>query len=228
MKNLLLISICVFLTHNFYGQTVSSKTGNWYNYFYMYQPEDSNFGLQGDVQSRNYNLLGDFEQLMLRSGVTYSPEKSNIIFTLGYAYIPTESYSEPTNYSKEHRIYQEALIPQSIFEKVQLTHRFRYEQRFVEGNEFNTRFRYNLFVNIPVFSSDFSPKSTYLALYNEIFINGSKNAANNQNDFFDRNRAYAALGYVISEKLKVQFGYMRQISNSLNKGQLQISLHHNI
>jgi hypothetical protein len=36
--------------------------------------KNSQFGIQGDVQYRNWNTLGDLEQLLLRSGVTYKPQ----------------------------------------------------------------------------------------------------------------------------------------------------------
>ena len=43
--------------------------------------------------------------------------------------------------------------------------------------------------------------------------------------FFDRNRLYGALGYIFRKGLKMQFGMMRQTSNSFGKNQLQLSLH---
>jgi hypothetical protein len=41
-------------------------------YFYTTKFKNSQFGIQGDVQYRNWNTLGDLEQLLLRSGVTYN------------------------------------------------------------------------------------------------------------------------------------------------------------
>ena len=43
--------------------------------------------------------------------------------------------------------------------------------------------------------------------------------------FFDINRAYAALGYSLTNNLRTQTGYMQQTKNDWNKGQLQLSLH---
>ncbi len=45
-------------------------------------------------------------------------------------------------------------------------------------------------------------------------------------DSYDRNRAYAALGYSLSDTLRVQAGYMFQHSKNVKKGQFQLSLHH--
>ena len=44
---------------------------------------------------------------------------------------------------------------------------------------------------------------------------------------FDRDRAYAALGYMLTDRLGIQAGYMSQILENSSKGQLQLSLHHN-
>jgi len=46
-------------------------------------------------------------------------------------------------------------------------------------------------------------------------------------EFFDRNRTYLGLGYVLNSKIKFQLGWMNQKTNTLGKGQLQVSMHHN-
>ena len=97
----------------------------------------------------------------------------------------------------------------------------------MEDQDFRTRYRYNLFLNIPLNQPNLNKNSIYLALYNEIFINGQKDIGNGREvELFDRNRFYAALGYAIKDNLKVQTGFMEQTTNSLSKGQLQLSLHH--
>lgn len=70
-------------------------------------------------------------------------------------------------------------------------------------------------------------KTIYLSLYNEVFINGERNIGNgNSVGIFDRNRSYAAIGYMIKKQLKVQIGVMLQITDNWGKTQVQISLHH--
>ena len=72
-------------------------------------------------------------------------------------------------------------------------------------------------------------KTIYLALYNELFINGQRNIGNGNNvEFFDRNRFYTALGYMIKKGLKVQLGLMNQTTDNWNKNQLQLSFHQKI
>ncbi|WP_262901815.1 DUF2490 domain-containing protein [Psychroflexus lacisalsi] len=70
------------------------------------------------------------EQLLLRSGVTYRPEDSPVLFMLGFANITTGTSGESTSTVNENRIYQEALINQKVLQRVHLIHRFRYEQRW--------------------------------------------------------------------------------------------------
>lgn len=224
-----LFLIFVFLsTAGAMSQVNEDKTGAWYMYFWNTQFRESKFGLQGDVQYRNWNLMGDLEQLLLRGGFTYRPDATNVKFTLGYGHITTGVYGESDETSLESRIYQEALLPHNITNRIYLTHRFRYEQRWVEGQDFRTRYRYNLFLNIPLNQPNLNKNAVYLALYNELFINGEKEIGDGRSvEYFDRNRFYSALGYALQDNLRLQVGYMEQTLSSYNKGQLQVSLHHN-
>ena len=200
-----------------------SQMGAWYMYFFNTSHEKSKIGFQGDVQYRNWNIAGDLEQLLLRGGVTFKPEKANIKFTLGYGNITTGAFGEDNSTINESRIYQEALFPTKIGERFYLNHRLRYEQRFVEEQSLRTRYRYNLFVNVALNQKEMKEKTIYLALYDEIFINGTGMPGQS---IFDRNRAYIALGYVLKKGMKFQFGIMNQTTNTVNKNQLQLSFHH--
>lgn len=222
-----LILFLFFFNFSATAQVDEDQTGAWYMYFWNTGFTESNWGLQGDVQYRNWNLGGDLEQLLLRGGITYTPTGENIKFTLGYGHITSGAFGESSATTTESRIYQEALLPQKIGARFYLTHRFRYEQRWVENQDFRTRYRYNLFLNIPLNKTDLSKDALYLALYNELFINGEREIGNgNRVEFFDRNRFYSALGYSLRDNLRLQLGYMEQTLNSFSKGQIQVSLHH--
>ena len=211
------------------AQEKNDQLGAWYMYFYNTTFKESPWGIQGDLQYRNWNLGGDLEQLLIRSGITYQPKKTQIKFTLGYGNITTGMIGSSNVTSGEHRIYQEALYPVKFGNRIYTNHRFRYEQRFVEGQELRTRYRYNLFVNVPLNKKTLEKKAIYIALYNEIFINGQRKIGeNNSVEIFDRNRAYAAIGYVIKNGLNVQFGIMNQTTDNQSKNQFQVSLHHRL
>ena len=229
MKYFVFLFVAYLSVFKAYSQVDENQTGAWYMYFYNHSFKGSQWGVQGDFQHRDWQLLGDTEQLLLRSGLTYSLKDSGIRFTLGVANITTGQFGDSNETSNENRIYQEALLPQTIGGRFLITHRFRYEQRFLESQDFRTRCRYNLFVNVPFNSKSLAvPKTIYGAFYNEIFMNGERNIGDNRNvELFDRNRTYLGLGYVINKKLRFQMGWMNQITNAWSKEQLQFSMHHN-
>jgi len=225
----LIIITLVLSSNQIIAQIDQSKMGAWYMYFFSGKISDTPLGFQGDVQYRNWDLGGDLEQLLLRGGMTYSPRNANIKFTLGYGNVTSGAYGPDKSTSNESRIYQEALFPVPFGDRIKTNHRFRYEQRFVDGQNFRTRYRYNLFLNIPLNNKDITDNTLYLAFYNEIFINGQRNIGNSRTvEVFDRNRFYSALGYAFSKNLKIQAGWMRQNTENWNKSQLQLSLHHNL
>jgi hypothetical protein len=81
-------------------------------------------------------------------------------------------------------------------------------------------------LNVPLNKKELVSQTFYLAMYNELFINGQRDVGDgNAVEIFDRNRFYTAIGYAIKQQLKVQLGVMRQSTNNWTKNQLQVSLH---
>ena len=205
------------------------QPGGWYMFTFNRDFAESRFGFQGDVQYRTWDGSGDLEQLLLRGGITYRPNALPGKYTLGLANITSGQFGDSKQTRTENRTYQEAVIPQRVGLKGFLRHRIRFEQRWVNGQDFRTRFRYALFANVPLNRSDLSPGAFYLALYNEVFINGERNIGGGAEvDFYDRNRLYGALGYKFSDSGQIQVGYMQQHTNVVNKGQFQLSLNYNL
>ncbi|MGB0430184.1 MAG: DUF2490 domain-containing protein [Bacteroidia bacterium] len=225
-------TILLLLSLFFYKQAVAQiderQSGAWYMYFYNTTFGSSPWGIQGDFQLRQWNTFGDLEQLLLRSGITYKPKNAQIKFTLGYGNITSGVFGNDNSKTFENRIYQEALYPLRFGKRIYSNHRFRFEQRFAKNQNLRTRVRYNLFLNVALNKPEIEKGSIYLALYNEIFINGQRNfGGSNSVEIFDRNRSYLALGYGIKSNLKIQLGLMRQVTDSWNKNQFQLSIHHN-
>ncbi len=209
------------------GEVDEDQLGAWYMYFWSTRLKESRFGFQGDVQYRNYDLIGDLEQLLVRGGLTYDPKAIPVKFTLGYVYVLSGEFGSNTNTTIENRIYQEALIPQKPGGRFHLNHRFRFEQRWVEKENFRTRYRYGLFINVALNGTELTKGTFYYSFYNELFINGEQDIGDGEEvALFDRNRLYNAIGYCISDKLRFQGGYMYQITDGVNKGQIQLGLHH--
>ena len=149
-RNLLAAVVCVYcmLPNIGNAQIDEDKLGAWYMYFFNTTLKESAWGVQGDIQYRNFDLGGDLEQLLIRGGLTYAPKSAAIKFTLGYGNITTGTYGSQDATSQESRIYQEALFPVRFGKRFYTNHRFRFEQRFVEDQDFRTRYRYNIFLNV--------------------------------------------------------------------------------
>ncbi len=210
MKKVLL----VFLFLPLFSSAQQGDLGNWLIYFGNKQFNEK-WNLHHEIQYRNYNLLGDMEQLLIRTGIGYNlGSRSNLL--VGYGYINSENYTGISNAQEavqEHRIYQQFITKQNIG-TVALQHRYRFEQRFIEG-DFRTRFRYFLGINIP-----FKDSNYYTSIYNEIFLNGDGNV-------FDRNRIYGGFGYRFNSKVRFEFGYMSQVFQGFSRDQLNFITFYN-
>ena len=191
-----------------------SNLGNWVIYLGNKKISEK-INLHHEVQYRNYNAIGDLEQLLLRTGVGYNLSPNNNNLLLGYGFIRSENYTNTNEKTvvNEHRIYQQFVTKQS-FNRTAVQHRYRIEERFVE-DDFRVRFRYFLATNVALTNDKLIPKTLYASAYNEIFINA-------ENTLFDRNRIYGGLGYKFSDNLKTEVGYMNQRFNAGNRDQVNL------
>ncbi len=185
-----------------------SNLGNWLIYIGN-KKMDSQWNIHHEIQYRNYDAIGDLEQLLLRTGIGKNLTDGNNNLLFGYGFIRSENYAaaEEKVVVNEHRIFQQ-FITKQVIGKVGVQHRYRFEQRFVE-DDFKMRFRYFLGLSYPL------TESVYLSSYNEIFINTRQNA-------FDRHRLYGGLGYKLSDKIKVELGYMNQFLSASNRDQINL------
>ena len=131
------------------AQINEAEWGAWYMYLFSTKIKETPWGVQGDVQYRSWNMGSDMEQLLLRAGATFKPRNAEVKFTLGYVNITNGAPgTEISTTINESRIYQEVLFPLLFGSRCHTNHRLRYEQRFIEGLDFRTRYRYGLFLNI--------------------------------------------------------------------------------
>lgn len=190
----------------YFGNQYFNKDWNWHN----------------EVQYRNYNFIGDLEQLILRTGIGHDLTENNNNVLLGFAYVYSEKYIPYTDKkvsANEFRIYQQ-FITKENFGRFFILHRYRIEERFFP-DDVDVRFRYFLSLNIPITGKTMSKNTLYLSAYNEIFLNAEK-------PIFDQDRVYGALGYVINKYLKAEIGVMTQFFENRNKNQFQISFYNTI
>lgn len=205
MYKYLLISILLL---PFTAMSQDSDLGNWMIYIGS-KKLDNQWNIHNEIQYRNYNAIGDLEQLLLRTGIGKNLTDGNNNLLLGYGFIRSENYAneEDKIIVNEHRVFQQFITKQTIG-KVGVQHRYRFEQRFVE-DDFKLRFRYFLGLTYPL------TDQFYLSSYNEIFLNTQRSA-------FDRHRLYGGIGYKLSDKMKVEIGYMNQFLTTMNRDQLNL------
>ncbi len=209
-----LVLLMVILTIPNVVKAQDSDFGNWLIYIGSKKLNEK-WNVHNEIQYRNYNAIGDLEQLLLRTGVGYNVSENNNVL-LGYGYILSENYIGDTDDKvsvNEHRIFQQFTTKQKIG-KLKLGHRYRFEQRFVES-EYKMRFRYFLSFNYPLVQKENEDYKIYLSAYNEIFLN-------TESSVFDRNRVYGGLGYRLNKNLRFELGYMNQFFENSGRDQLNI------
>jgi len=228
MNRFSLLLLTLIFSFSVKAQIDGSQLGAWYMFFGEGKfSEKSNFGLETDIQHRNFDAGRDLEQLMLRGGLSYKFSETKTKLTLGYAHITSGAFGVDDNSkSYENRIYQQLSFSNKLFSRVYVTQRFRYEQRFLENQDLRTRWRHFFAVNIPLNQEELIPTVLYISMYNELFINGERSIGNDRSvELFDRNRFYIALGYQLTKNLKFQAGMMRQLTDVVGKNQVQIGIH---
>lgn len=193
----------------------SSDFGNWLIYIGS-KKVNSKWNIHNEVQYRNYDAVGDLEQLLVRTGVGYNLSENNHNLLLGYGYILSQNYVADTQEKtdiNEHRIFQQFTSKQKIG-KVSLSHRYRFEQRFVES-DFKMRLRYFLAFKVPLIKTEALPAKIYLSAYNEVFLN-------TESSVFDRNRVYLGLGYQLQKNIRIEAGYMSQLFENTSRDQFNL------
>lgn len=219
MVNFRKIAIAIGIIGSSLISAQESDLGAWYMYFGNNKISEK-FNFHNEVQYRNFNAVGDLEQLLLRTGIGYDLTENNNNVMLGYAFILSRPFvnGEKTE-NIEHRIFQQYTTKQK-FGRFNLQHRYRLEERFLQ-DDFRMRFRYQIGLSLPLNNKEMLPKTLYASLYNEIFLNLDSPT-------FDRNRVYGALGYVINKNMKIEVGYMNQLQENKNRGQIQIGFYNNL
>ncbi len=214
-KKNIIATLALSLVLPFYGLSQDSNLGNWLIYIGSKELKNG-WNIHNEVQYRNYDAIGDLEQLLLRTGLGYNLTENNNNLLLGYGYILSENYVGDTDQKvavNEHRIFQQFTTKQKVG-ILSLSHRYRFEQRFVES-DFKMRFRYFLGLKVSLQNNEDGNNPLYLSAYNEIFLN-TKSA------IFDRNRLYGGLGYQFSKQLRLEIGYMNQFFETSSRDQINV------
>ena len=188
----------------------------WLNYVGDHPLFGTPWGLHLEVQNRLSDWGKDWQQLLLRPGLNYA-FTPNFSASAGYAFVRTYPYGElpAAHRFDENRLWEQVVYKHPGF-GVGWTHRLRLEQRSIAeltrrplGNYETTnwrpenRLRYMLRSDIPV-SAD---KKTYLAIWDEVFVNFGSHVLGNH---FDQNRAFIGLGRKLTDHTKLEVGFLEQ------------------
>ncbi|MGS0014547.1 DUF2490 domain-containing protein, partial [Escherichia coli] len=84
-------------------------------------------------------------------------------------YQPTGTFKTPI-VTNEFRIWEQLILNNTI-DRLKIEHRYRFEQRFINGDSYRNRFRYRLNTILPINNKVIQKKTFYLSLSDEIALN---------------------------------------------------------
>lgn len=218
MKRINLIIACVIIPMTFLSQTKEDKLGSWWMYFGTHHLNEK-YSIHYETQLRHYELGTNFFQLLPRIGLNYKIDDNSMV-TAGYAWIPTQPNLDEGfdgDLVTENRIWQQFILRNKI-NNIKFRHRYRLEQRWVKQNDitsYKNRARYMLSAKVPLSKDESSP--LFLFIYDEIFLHIDDNP-------FNQNRLYGALGYNVNKNMNIQAGYLRHRNGDLNLDRLQLAV----
>lgn len=218
-----ILLFCLF-THTTIAQNTRITDKNsigWFNQF-MTIRFSSKWSGHVEYQWRRENLVKDWQQSLFRTGVSYQLNPK-ISVRAGYAWAETFPYGDiPLQAAgkrfPEHRAFQMLTLSDQSG-KVEMSHRFMLEQRWV-GRYTNpslskpddflylNRFRYMYRMQWALGKKKIEDKTPYMALYDEILIGFGKNVNEN---VFDQNRFGLLMGYRFTKKVRIEAGFMQQL-----------------
>ena len=219
MKRLFFLSIVLFASYSFSQKEISPQNHAWVMYFGNHKLSE-HWGIHTEYQWRRADMFNDWQQSLLRLGVDYY-SKQNAQYTLGYGWIKSFQYGDqPIAHNlNEHRIWEQFVIKNKVG-RVDISHRYRLEQRFIEnwvkdanavyaqdGFVFRQRVRYRFMATVPLSRKEMKDNTLFLAVYDEPFLGFGKGIGKN---ILDQNRLYGAIGWRFNKDFNVQLGYLNQ------------------
>ena len=218
MKRLSLIIASLIVPITLLSQTKEDKLGSWWMFFGTHHLNEK-YSIHYETQLRHYEIGANFFQLLPRVGLNYKIDDNSMV-TAGYAWIPTQPVlgeGFEGDLVTENRIWQQFILRNKI-KNINFRHRYRLEQRWVKQNNFTdykNRVRYMLSAKVPLSKNENSP--LFLFIYDEVFLHIDDNP-------FNQNRLYAALGYTVNKNMNIQAGYLRHRNGDLNLNRLQLAV----
>lgn len=164
----------------------------------------------------------DPQQFQFRTALDVKLNDHFSIVPVGYVYTWNSRYGkQPAAFgNNEHRIWEQIFYKHAVG-KVKIDHRLRLEQRFIQAKSKSDndavddaysrkqgRLRYRLMARMPLKGSSIAPKTYFLSVYEEVFVNWGHQVTFHEPD---QNRVFAGLGYQFNKALTVQGGFLYQM-----------------
>jgi hypothetical protein len=221
-KQVLILSVCLtfgFMLVSHAQKSIATQTNAWTMFVGTHKLSDK-FSLMTEYQWRRADGFKSWQQSLLRFGLEYNINP-NVSVMAGYALVKTFPYGDqPTIHEfDENRIFEQVNLKSKIG-NVEVQHRYRLEQRFMEqyatdaSNNivqvdpvFRQRLRYRAIAMIPLSRKEMTDKTLFLNVNNEVFLGFGSGIGKN---IMDQNRFIAALGWRFSKDFNVQLGYLNQ------------------
>lgn len=217
MKKLVICLIFFTFVRQITAQTIKQITLEdqlWLGYFNQTRFSDK-WGFWSDVHFRaTHDFVREPSKFLFRAGVMYYLT-DDFKLTNGYNFInhfPEEGHANVS--MPEHRLWHQLQL-HTKYGKVRTMQWLRLEERWrhnikndnelAAGYRFDTRLRYNFMLNVPLSKKGIVPKSFFVALNDEIFVNLSRKIVYNT---FDQNRFFVGLAYQTDSHANLQVGYM--------------------
>lgn len=209
MKKIVIATFLLFTTISF-SQTQESYS-SWNTVLLKYELSPK-FYIFNETHFRRTDFLSNWQQFIERPSLHYNLN-STIEFSAGYSYI--KNYRGTLDFS-ENNIWEQVTLSHNSG-KINFSHRFRYEQRFIQqveqtengdfttnGSEHTNRFRYRITTSFPLFSITGNKKLSGI-VFDEIWLNQDQGIVPRS---LNQNWLYVGVSYPIFSNANLDLGYM--------------------
>lgn len=164
------------------------------------------WGVHAEVNVRRANAGAGWQQFQLHGAATYrvSPR---IQAAVAFIWMRNYPYGDfpGGQHSIERRVHQQLTIRQPPWKRLELEHRMRLDQRWLQQYENRTRYQFRAV--LPLTKPDSDGRQNYLLAADEVLFHlPPKRGAL----YFNQNRAIAGFGRRFSPTDRIEFHYMHQ------------------